>query len=98
MVFVELPLSSLDLFGHMAEMRIWLDSNRVDTAGFSYRQHIDRARAWVAFKVRVEAEAFAGHFAGRVIWDTASPGVQFAPPSPEALPSIAATPEQLPPR
>ncbi len=63
MVFVEVRLSSLDLLGHMAEMRIWLDSNRVDTAGFSYREHIDRARARVAFKVTAEAEAFAAHFA-----------------------------------
>ncbi|MGO8921129.1 MAG: hypothetical protein ACLQJR_35030 [Stellaceae bacterium] len=67
MVFVEVRLNSLDLLRHMADMRIWLDRNSVDTAGFSYREHVDCARARVAFNRNTEAEAFAAYFAGRVI-------------------------------
>jgi hypothetical protein len=75
MVFVEVRLKSLDLLSHMADMRIWLDRNHVDTAGFSYREGnwsgMTRAIARVAFMATTEAEAFAAHFAGRVISDMA---------------------------
>ncbi len=67
MVFVEVRLSSLDLSSHMADMRVWLDRNCVDSAGFSYREHIDRATARVAFKMRAQAEAFAARFSGRIV-------------------------------
>lgn len=66
MFFVQVRLNSLDLLAHMSQMRIWLDANGVETAGFSYRELIDRTIARVAFKARTEAEAFAARFAGRV--------------------------------
>ncbi len=72
MVFVELRLSSLDLLGHMADMRVWLDGNCISTAGFSYSEQSDRATAFVAFKMSEQAEAFAAHFAGRIVHSTPS--------------------------
>jgi hypothetical protein len=67
MFFVQVRMNSLDLSHDMGQMRMWLDANRIDTTGFSYRELIDRAIARVAFKARTEAEAFAARFAGRVI-------------------------------
>lgn len=67
MVFVELRLNSLDLLSHMADMRVWLDSKSIGTAGFSYTEHVDHATARVAFRAAVEAEAFANRFSGRII-------------------------------
>jgi hypothetical protein len=67
MVFVEVRLNSLDLENHMADMRMWLDRNRIETAGFSYKEYIDRVLAHLAFNVTVQAEAFADRFGGRVI-------------------------------
>jgi hypothetical protein len=70
MVFVELRLNSLDLLSYMADMRVWLDGHCIETAGFSYREHIDRATARVAFKMRAQAEAFAARFSGRIVHST----------------------------
>jgi hypothetical protein len=67
MFFIQVRLNSLDLSDHMSQMRTWLDANGIETAGFSYRERIDRAVARVAFKAKTEAGAFAGRFAGRVI-------------------------------
>jgi hypothetical protein len=86
MVFVELRLNSLDLSSHMAEMRIWLDRNCVDTVGFSYREQVDHALARIVFTAKAAAEAFAARFAGHVISDIASPPAQIAPPSPQRTP------------
>lgn len=79
MKFVEVRLNSFDLLSHMAEMRIWLDSKSIDTAGFSYEEHIDRAIAHVAFKKRAEAAAFAARFSGRMI-HIAPSAIEIAPP------------------
>jgi hypothetical protein len=79
MMFVEVRLSSLELLSHMAEMRVWLDGKSIDAAGFSYKEHIDRATARVAFKKRSEAEAFAARFSGRIIRIDPS-AVEIAPP------------------
>jgi hypothetical protein len=67
MFFVQVRLNSLDLMAHMNQMRIWLDANRIETAGFSYSAGIDRAVARVAFKAETEAGEFAARFTGRVI-------------------------------
>ena len=67
MVFVRVKLNSSDLQSHMADMRVWLDGNRVETAGFSYRQYSHRAIARLAFPMTSEAKAFATRFAGRVV-------------------------------
>lgn len=87
MTFVEMHLNSLDLLSHMAEMRVWLDSKSIDTAGFSYEEHIDRAIARVVFKMRAEAEAFAARFSGRIV-HLAPRAAQIAPPWPTASASI----------
>jgi hypothetical protein len=71
-VFVELRLNSLDLLSHMADMRVWLDRNGVESAGFSYEEHIDCATARVAFEMRAQAEAFAAAFSGRIVHRTIS--------------------------
>jgi hypothetical protein len=71
MVFVEVRLNSLDLPGDVAEMRAWLDNNAVDTAGFYYREQVDRMLARIAFRAKAGAEAFAARFAGRVVSDIA---------------------------
>lgn len=42
-------------------MRIWLDSNDINAAGFSYN-----ASARLAFREAADAEAFAARFSGRV--------------------------------
>ena len=70
MLVVEVRLNSLDLASLMAEMRVWLDGHDINTAGFSYREHIDRATAGIAFKMRAQAEAFAARFSGRVVHST----------------------------
>ena len=67
MMFVEMRLNALELLSHMGEMRAWLDSKSIDTAGFSYEEHSDRATARVVFKMRPEAEAFAVRFSGRIV-------------------------------
>jgi hypothetical protein len=67
MFFVQVRLNSVDLLTHMSQMRIWLDAHRIETAGFSYSERIDRAVARVAFKAEREAGKFAARFAGRVI-------------------------------
>jgi hypothetical protein len=67
MFFVQVRLNSLDLLAHMSQMRIWLDANRIETAGFSYSEDIDRAMARVAFKAETEAGEFAARFTGQVI-------------------------------
>jgi hypothetical protein len=67
MFFVQVRLKSLDLLTHMSQMRIWLDANRIETAGFSYSERLDRAVARVAFRAKTEAGGFAVRFAGRVI-------------------------------
>jgi hypothetical protein len=67
MFFVQVRLKSLDLLTHMSQMRIWLDANRIETAGFSYSERLDRAVARVAFRAKTEAGEFAMRFAGRVI-------------------------------
>jgi hypothetical protein len=72
MVFVELRLNSLALLSNMADMRVWLYGQCIDTAGFSYREHIDRATARVAFKMQAQAEAFAARFSGRIVHSTLS--------------------------
>jgi hypothetical protein len=71
MVFVEVRLNSLDLPSDLADMRTWLDKNGVDTAGFSYREQVDRMLARIAFRTKAGAEAFAARFAGRVVSDIA---------------------------
>jgi hypothetical protein len=77
MVVVEVRLKPMDLASHMAEMRAWLDTHRVDTAGFSYREQVERAIARLAFDRKGEAVAFAARFAGRVVSDSVpSPGHQ----------------------
>jgi hypothetical protein len=63
MFLVEIRLNPLDLSNHMSDMRVWLDRNCVETAGFPYKEHIDRALAHVAFKGKAGAEAFAARFA-----------------------------------
>jgi hypothetical protein len=80
MMFVEMQLNSLNLLSHMAEMRVWLDSKSIDTVRFSYEEDIDRAIAGVVFK-RVEAEAFAARFSGRIV-HLAPSAAQIAPPGP----------------
>jgi hypothetical protein len=72
MMPVEMQLNSLDLLSHMAEMRVWLDSKSIDTVRFSYEEDIDRAIARVVFNMRVEAEAFAARFSGRIVHSTLS--------------------------
>ena len=72
MVVVEARLNSLDLPSLMAEMRVWLDDHDIDTAGFSYGEYIDRATARIAFRMRVQAAAFAARFSGRVVHSTPS--------------------------
>ena len=67
MFFVQVRLNSLDLLAHISQMRMWLDANRIETAGFSYTERIDRTVARIAFKVETEAGEFAARFAGRVI-------------------------------
>lgn len=96
MMLVEIRLKPLDLLRYMADMRVWLDRNGVDAAGFSYSEQNDGAIARLAFTARTEAEAFAARFAGRIIIDMAPSPVQIAPP-PRAPPWTAATPpERLP--
>lgn len=67
MVVVEVQLNPLDQSSLMAEMRVWLDDHDIDTAGFSCREHIDRATARLAFKMRAQAEAFAARFSGHIV-------------------------------
>ncbi len=87
MVIVELRLNSLALSSHMADLRLWLDRSRAETAGFSHQHHIDNAFARVAVKVKAEAEAFAAHFTGRVILTAAAPRrLPGSPPPPTARP------------
>jgi len=81
MMFVEMQLNSLDLLSHMAEMRVWLDSKSINTVGFSYEEDIDRAIARVVFNMRVEAEAFAARFSGRIV-HLAPSAAQIGPPGP----------------
>ena len=76
-----MPLNSLDLLSHMAEMRVWLDSKSIDIARFSYEEHTDRATASVVFNTRTEAEAFAARFSGRIV-HLAPSTAQIAPPGP----------------
>ena len=79
MLVVEVKLNSLDLASLMAEMRVWLDGHDINTAGFSYREHIDRATAGIAFKMRAQAEAFAARFSGRIVHRT-PPAVEIGTP------------------
>ena len=53
----------------MSDIRVWLDGHRVETSGFSYEEGSDCAVARLVFRVKPEAEAFAGRFAGRLIPD-----------------------------
>jgi len=80
MVLVEIRLKPLDLLRYMADMRVWLDRNGVDAAGFSYSEQNDGAIARLAFMARTEAEAFAARFAGRLITNMAASPAQIAPP------------------
>jgi hypothetical protein len=93
MMLVKIRFKPLDLLSHMADMRVWLDRNGVDAAGFSYREQNNRAIARLAFMARTEAEAFAARFAGRIIIDMAPSPAQIAPP-PRAPPWTAATPPE----
>lgn len=96
MMLMEIRLKPLDLLNRMADMRVWLDRNGVDAAGFSYSEQNDGAIARLAFTARTEAEAFAARFAGRIITDMAPSPAQIAPP-PRAPPWKAATsPERFP--
>ena len=67
MFTVALQLPPDDLACHMSDIRVWLDGHRVETSGFSYEEGSDCAR--LVFRVKPEAEAFAGRFAGRLIPD-----------------------------
>ena len=67
MFTVALRLPPDDLACHMSDMRVWFDGHRVETSGFSYEEGSDCAVARLVFRVKPEAEAFAGQFAGRLI-------------------------------
>jgi hypothetical protein len=88
MVFVKVRVNPSDLLSHMADMRVWLDSKHIGTAGFSYNQRIAHATARVAFKATADAEAFAARFSGRIIHSVPS-AVEIAPPLPAAPASVA---------
>jgi hypothetical protein len=65
MLTVDLWLPRRDLATQMANMRIWLDQHDVETSGFSLANNI----ASLAFRVRLQAEAFALQFGGSVLPD-----------------------------
>ena len=66
MFVVDLRLPPDDLVSQMSAIRVWLDGHGFETSGFSYEEGSDCAVARLAFRVRLEAEAFAGQFAGRL--------------------------------
>lgn len=66
---VEVRLSQNELPDTMAQMRIWLDENRVEPSVFSYNQHDPQERTVlvrVAFNEAKAAAAFAERFRGRM--------------------------------
>jgi hypothetical protein len=62
MLFVDLWLPLANLAAQMGSMRIWLDRHGIETSGFSLTDNIAR----VAFREKLQAEAFALQFGGRV--------------------------------
>ena len=69
MFTVALRLPSDDLASQMNDIRVWLDGHRVETSGFSYEESSDCAVARLVFRVKLEAQGFAGQFAGCLIPD-----------------------------
>jgi outer membrane lipoprotein-sorting protein len=61
-VSVELP----DVTLRMSEMRMWLDTKRVEPLRFRIEAVDGRNVAWIAFGALSEAEDFASHFEGRL--------------------------------
>ena len=59
MFVVDLRLPPDDLVSQMSAIRVWLDGHGFETSGFSYEEGSDCAVARLAFRVRLEAEAFA---------------------------------------
>jgi hypothetical protein len=67
MFFVDLRIPRHELAAQMGDMRIWLDRQKIETAGF----FMAGALARLAFKNAPQAEAFAVRFAGSMVQDPA---------------------------
>ena len=70
MLFVDLWIPPDDFAAQMGDMRIWLDRHQIKTSGFSLKDSIAR----VAFRQKMQAEAFALQFGGRVFPIADKPG------------------------
>jgi hypothetical protein len=70
MSFVDLRVLPHDLGRQMGDMRIWLDRHNVETLGFFLAKSIARLK----FREKLQAEAFALQFGGRVLPVRDEPG------------------------
>src|ERR1051325_4644845 len=83
MPFVDLRILPDDLGRQMGDMRIWLDRHKAETSGFSITKSIAR----LEFREKLQAEAFALQFGGRVLPVPDQPGNGKLP---ETLPIVVA--------
>lgn len=67
MATVIIPLEAGEIQTRMQEIRLWLDSNGLQSALFTYELQTLRALARLRFVGRKHAEAFATEFAGDLI-------------------------------
>jgi hypothetical protein len=65
MFFVDLRIPRHELAAQMGDMRIWLDRQKIETAGFL----IKGALASLAFNGAMQAEAFTVRFGGSMVQD-----------------------------
>lgn len=70
MLFVDLWLPPHDLAAQMGYMRTWLDRHRIEASGFSLEDSVAR----VAFRKKLQADAFALQFGGQVFPIAHEPG------------------------
>ena len=64
---VEIPVPADDISTPMGNMRQWLDQKQVESSRFSVKRAAGRFVVNIRFKIAEEADAFAEHFAGRVL-------------------------------
>jgi hypothetical protein len=67
MTTVEVPVPADDVNTPMHNMRRWLDDMRFNPSSFNWSELDGRTVVRVTFNAAEEAQAFAEHFAGRVL-------------------------------
>ena len=86
---VEVCVSDRGLVDLMADMRTWLDHERIEPNGFRHRGDSDRMTFQVDFNSEPDATGFARAFGGRVVGGPATPVGAVLKEAVEQLPLMA---------